>query len=185
MKLELTIAETKEIIKIIQKRPEELFEMIRLDVKESVGKYLTAVMEADLTDFRGRESYARVAGNDKYRNGGYDRSFTLKNIGEVKVKVPRDRAGEFKTSALPRSQQYESEISRDLAIMFLGGMSARTLSLLSERLIGRKISPAQISSANGRSGICRKNRSNIFSWMAYVSICVWKRASKMFLFLRP
>ncbi|KIE18533.1 hypothetical protein DS62_09885, partial [Smithella sp. SC_K08D17] len=148
MKLEVSVAEIGEIIKIIEKRPEELFEMIRLDVKENVGKYLTAVMEADLTDFMGRESYARVAGNDKYRNGSYDRSFTLKNIGEVKVKVPRDRAGEFKTSVLPRGQQYENEISRDLAIMFLGGMSTRTLSLLSERLIGRKISPAQISSAN-------------------------------------
>ncbi len=148
MKLEVSVAEIGEIIKTIQRQPEHLFEMIRLDIKESVGKYLTAVMEADLTDFMGRGSYVRVAGNDKYRNGSYDRSFTLKNIGEVNVKVPRDRAGEFKTSVLPRGQQYENEISRDLAIMFLAGMSTRTLSLLSERLIGRKISPAQISSAN-------------------------------------
>ena len=148
MKLEVTVAEIGEIIKTIQKQPEQLFEMIRLDIKESVGQYLTAMMEAELTQFMGREPYVRVAGNVKQRNGSYDRSFTLKNIGEVEVKVPRDRAGEFKTVVLPRSKQYEDEISRDLGLLFLGGVSTRTLSMISERLIGRKISPAEISSAN-------------------------------------
>jgi len=120
MKLEVTVAEIGEIIKTIQKQPEQLFEMIRLDIKESVGQYLTAMMEAELTQFMGREPYERIAGNGKQRNGFYDRSFTLKNIGEVQVKVPRDRAGEFKTVVLPRSKQYEEEISRDLGLLFLG-----------------------------------------------------------------
>ena len=148
MKLEVTVAEIGEIIKTIQKQPEQLFEMIRLDIKENVGQYLTAMMEAELTQFMGREPYVRVAGNEKQRNGFYDRSFTLKNIGEVQVKVPRDRAGEFKTVVLPRSKQYEEEISRDLGLLFLGGVSTRTLSMISERLIGRKISSAEISNAN-------------------------------------
>lgn len=148
MKLEVTVAEIGEIIKTIQKQPEQLFEMIRLDIKESVGQYLTAMMETELTQFMGRAPYERIVGNSKQRNGFYDRSFTIKNIGEVQVKVPRDRAGEFKTVILPRSKQYEEEISRDLGLLFLGGVSTRTLAMMSERLIGRKISPAEISNAN-------------------------------------
>jgi hypothetical protein len=45
----------------------------------------------------------------------------LKNIGEVQVKVPCDRAGEFKTVVFPRSKQYEEEISRDLGLLLGGG----------------------------------------------------------------
>jgi putative transposase len=148
MKLEVTVAEIAEIFKVIQERPEELFEMIRLDVRDSIGKYLTTMMEAELTQFMGREAYVRVADNEKHRNGSYNRSFTMKNIGEVQVKVPRDREGGFKTSVIPRSKQYEDEIGRDLGVLFLGGVSTRTLSMISERLIGRKISPAEISSVN-------------------------------------
>jgi putative transposase len=81
MKLEVTVAEIADIIKVIQERPGQLFEMIRLDVRDTVGKYLTAMMAAELTQFIGREVYVRVSGNEKRRNGSYNRSFTLKNIG--------------------------------------------------------------------------------------------------------
>jgi len=64
------------------------------------------------------------------------------------VNVPRDRKGEFKTSIIPRSKQYEEEVARDFSIMFLAGISTRTLSMLSERLIGRRVSAAEISSVS-------------------------------------
>lgn len=70
-----------------------------------------------------------------HRNGTYDRSFTLKGIGEVQVNVPRDR-------------QYEKEISRYLSLLFLTAISTRTLSMVSWRLIRRQISPAEVSAAN-------------------------------------
>ena len=40
MKLEITVNEVTEIFKVIQQRPEQLFEMIRLDIKEVVGDSL-------------------------------------------------------------------------------------------------------------------------------------------------
>jgi putative transposase len=49
---------------------------------------------------------------------------------------------------IPRSKQYEEEVARDFSILFLAGVSTRTLSMISERLIGRRISPAEISSAS-------------------------------------
>ena len=75
----------------------------------------------------------------------YDRKYTLKGIGPVNIKVPRDRKGDFKTEVIPRSKQYEDTIREDLGVMFLAGISTRTLSLVSERLIGRKISSGEVS----------------------------------------
>ena len=62
--------------------------------------------------------------------------------------MPRDRHGEFKTHVIPRSKRYEDEIRQDLSFMFLTGVSTRTLSMISTRLIGRKISLTEVSNAN-------------------------------------
>ncbi|MBN2514602.1 MAG: IS256 family transposase [Deltaproteobacteria bacterium] len=148
MKLEVSVPELVEVFKEIQKQPEQIFEMIRLDVREIVGDYITAMMGAELTCFLGREPYVHGTGDINHRNGSYGRNFTLKGIGKVAVKVPRDRKGEFTTRVIPRSKQYEKEISRDLSLMFLTGISTRSLSMISKRLIGRRISHTQISTAN-------------------------------------
>ena len=147
MKMEISVSEAMEMINEIRQQPEGLFEMIRTNVKETVGQYLSGLMETELTAFLGRERYERVEGEGNHRNGSYGRNFTMKGIGEVAVQVPRDRRGAFRTQVLPRSKQYEDVLREDLCTMFLAGVSTRTLSLLSERLIGRKISPMEVSNA--------------------------------------
>ena len=117
MKLEVTVSEIADIFKEIQERPGQLFEMIRLDIREVVGKYLTTMMNAELTHYLGRDPYVRVSGAVNHRNGSYGRGFALKGVGEVHVDVPRDRKGEFKTSVIPRSKQYEEEVARDFSIL--------------------------------------------------------------------
>jgi len=52
--LEITVSEVAEIFKEIQERPSRLFEMIRMDIREVVGKYLTELMNVELTHFLGR-----------------------------------------------------------------------------------------------------------------------------------
>jgi len=148
MNIEISVPEVVSVFKEIQVQPEKVFEMIRLDVREMVGKYLSEVMNAELTHFLGRKPYERNEKETNYRNGSYARNFTVKGIGEVSVKVPRDRNGEYDTRVIPRSKQYEDEIRRDLCLMFLGGVSTRTLAVMSSRLIGRKISHTEISQAN-------------------------------------
>ena len=148
MKLEVTVPEVLELIKEIKNHSGNLFEMIRVNVKETVGRYLSELMDSELTEFLGRDRYERIEGKANHRNGSYGRHFTLKGIGEVDVKVPRDREGEFETQVIPRSKQYEDELRRDLCVMFLSGISTRTLSMMSERLLGRKISSTEVSKAS-------------------------------------
>ena len=148
MKMEISVAEVMELINEIRQGPQSLFEMIRANVKESVGQYLSELMETEMTGFLGRDRYERAEGESNHRNGSYSRKFAMKGIGEVGVKVPRDRRGEFSTQVLPRSKQYEDALREDLCAMFLGGVSTRTLALMSERLIGRRISPMEVSNAS-------------------------------------
>ena len=148
MKIEVSVPEVVHIFKEIRKGPEKLFKMIRVEMKETVGEYLSKLMDAELTLFLGRDRYERVEGETNHRNGSYGRNFTLKGIGKVDVEVPRDRDGAFKTQVIPRSKRYERELRQDLSMMFLTGVSTRTLSMISKRLIGRKISPTEVSNAN-------------------------------------
>ena len=148
MKVEISVPEVVSIFNEIQEKPENIFKMIRVEVRENVGQYLSKLMDMERTQFLGRERYEHGQGEVNHRNGSYPRNFTLKGIGEVQVEVPRDRKGEFETQVIPRSKRYENEIRQDLSLMFLTGMSTRTLSMMSERLIGRKISASEVSNAN-------------------------------------
>lgn len=148
MKVEISVPEVVSIFKEIQGQPEKLFAMIRSDIRDSVGQYLSELMNAEMTHFLGRDRYERICGEINHRNGSYGRKFALKGIGQVAVKVPRDRKGKFETRVIPRSKRYEDELRQDLSFLFLTGISTRSLSMISNRLIGRKISHGQISNAN-------------------------------------
>ena len=148
MKVEISVPEVIQIFNEIEKQPERLFEMIRVDVRENVGIYLSELMNIELSHFLGRAPYERKHDNRNHRNGSYDRSFTLKGIGEVKLKVPRDREAEFKSRIIPRSKRYEDSLMQDICMMFLTGISTRSLSMISNKLIGRKISATEVSNAS-------------------------------------
>jgi putative transposase len=148
MKIEVSVPEVVSLFKEIQTQPEQLFDLIRADVRHSVGQYLSEMMQVELTQFLGREPYERTDDDANHRNGAYHRHFTLKGIGSVDVQVPRDRQGDFQTQVIPRSKRYEDQLRQDLCAMFLSGISTRTLSMLSKRLIGRSVSPTEVSNAN-------------------------------------
>ena len=148
MKLGINVPEVIDIFKEINGQREELFEMIRADIRETLGEYLSRLMEVELTHFLGRKPYERIQGETNHRNGSYGRNFTLKGIGEVGINVPRDRKGKFKTHVIPRGKQYEDTLCQDLCLMFLTGISTRSLSMISKKLIGRRISAGEISNVN-------------------------------------
>jgi len=148
MKVEISVPEVLSIFNEIQEQPEKIFKMIRVEIRDNVGQYLSKLMDMERTQFLERERYEHGQGDVNHRNGSYDRSFTLKGIGEVQVEVPRDRKGEFKTQVIPRSKRYEDELRQDMSLMFLTGVSTRTLSMISTRLIGRKISATEVSNVN-------------------------------------
>jgi putative transposase len=145
VKVEISVTEMVQVFKEIQGQPEKILEMVRADMPQAVGGYLSEIMRLELTRFLGRQPYERAENESNHRNGSYPRRFTLKGIGEVPVQVPRDRKGEYQTHVIPRSKQYEEELRQDIAVMFLSGVSTRTLAMISHRLLGHKISSGEVS----------------------------------------
>ena len=74
MKHVVSLPELEEVFKEIHKQPEQIFEMIRLDVREIGGDYMTVMIGAELTHFPGRELYARSQRGVNHRNGPYGRA---------------------------------------------------------------------------------------------------------------
>ena len=82
MKVKISLPEVVSLFKEIQHHPEKLFKMIRMDMQEKVGEYISKPVEVELTHFLCREPYEQKGEEDpNYRNGSYDRSFTFKVIG--------------------------------------------------------------------------------------------------------
>jgi len=69
----------------------------------------------------------------------------VKGLGKLAIKVPRDRKGNYKTDILEKYQRTETALKEDAAIIYLMGTSTRGLELISKRLLGDKISHAQVS----------------------------------------
>ena len=59
MRVEISVPEVVDIFKEIRERPEEPFEMIRADIRQSVGDYLSSMMGVELSHFLGQGRYQR------------------------------------------------------------------------------------------------------------------------------
>jgi putative transposase len=145
VKVEISVSEVIQVFKELQEQPGKILEIVRVEMPKAVGDYLSEMMKLELTRYLGRQPYERLEVKPNHRNGAYPRSFALKGLGEVAVKVPRDRKGEYQTRVIPRSKQYEDELRQDIAVMFLSGVSTRTLAMISQRLIGHRISAGEVS----------------------------------------
>jgi transposase-like protein len=86
--------------------------------------------------------------NDNHRNGLRSRRLTLKGLGTLGLRIPRDREGTYGTDLVPDRIQYDLRIEQDLQMLLLGGASTRTVELMSERLFGRRPSSGEVSQAN-------------------------------------
>jgi putative transposase len=139
---------TKESFKAVMADPAQLFSMMELDFREIAQQTLNAMLRQELTAFLGRDIYSRRGDEKNHRNGYYDRKFAVKNLGELAVKVPRDRKGEFETELLERYQRYDQRLKRDVCMMFLSGCSTRGIALMSQAILGRSISRSEVSEVN-------------------------------------
>lgn len=143
------VSELKSFVQNLPQIKDQIFELMQLDIRKASSEYLGMLMNMELALFLGRDRYERKGSvsttSRNYRNGFYQRTFAIKNIGDLSIRVPRDRLGEFKTSVLPKYDRIDSAIKSDAVLMYFLGMSTRSLSLISTRLFGRKISHSLLS----------------------------------------
>ncbi len=149
LNLSLDLSEVRNFAKNLPVMKENIFEIMNLDTKRIAKDFIETMMSAEISLFLGREKYQRQnlvsVTSRNYRNGCYNRSFCIKGIGQIEMRVPRDRRGEFQTSIIPKFERIDDRIKQDCLLLYLTGLSTRTLEMLSTRLFGRKISKSEIS----------------------------------------
>ena len=65
MKVEISVSEVAQVFKEIQEQPEKVLEMLRADMPQAVGGYLSEIMSLELTKFLGRQPYERAEEESK------------------------------------------------------------------------------------------------------------------------
>jgi putative transposase len=151
LKVQLSIPEMKAQMQAIQEMaldPVATLSSLVANLRSGFEQWLSDLMQAELVLHLGRDPYERRPGPTNHRNGYRSRQFTLKGLGTLQLRIPRDRDGGFRTRMVPERIQYDPRIEQDLQMLFLGGASTRTVELMSERLFGRRLSAGEVSAAN-------------------------------------
>lgn len=155
LQLSVNLPELRQMAKNIpQLGANGVMDLMKLDIKSQATDFINGLMDCEFELFLGRDKYERVSGVEiserHLRNGHYQRTFAVKGLGRLNVKVPRDRQGKYQTKVLEPYKRNEASIEEDVAVLYLLGQSTRSLSLISERLLGTKISAGKVSECSGR-----------------------------------
>jgi transposase-like protein len=142
MKLVVKVHDVVELVKRFEASPTTAMREVGEHVRHGAKEVLERVMDAEIALFLGQDAEAR-----NKRNGYVARTFVFKGLGAIEVRVPRDRAGRFETKVVPSSRRYDEALEKDLALLHLAGLSTRTLSHVSQRILGLSVSPQEVSNA--------------------------------------
>jgi len=113
-------------------------------LRELVQRTVQQVLEAEMTGFLGAGTYERNGERRGWRNGYKPRTLKTR-VGELELMVPKDRDGEFQTELFERYQRSEKALVLAMLEMYVGGVSTRKVSAITEALCGLEVSKSQVS----------------------------------------
>lgn len=106
-------------------------------------------LEAEFTRFLGAAPHERTAERRGWRNGARERTLVTR-VGTLRLRVPRDRAGEFQPALFERYRRSEQAFVLALAEMYVQGVSTRKVSAVVEQLCGTTVSASTVSACTQR-----------------------------------
>lgn len=114
-------------------------------IKSAIVLVLNEFMEKERDEFLHAAPYERAVERRDYRNGYYDREL-LMSIGNITLKVPRTRNGEFSTSVFEKYARCDQALVLSMLEMVINGVSTRKVTNIVEQLCGKNVSKSFISS---------------------------------------
>ena len=117
-------------------------------MKEMFRDVIEQVMEVEMDDELGRERCQRSAEPEgqvrNYRNG-YSKKTVKTQLGEVEIKVPRDRQGNYEPKIIGKYDRNAEGMEEKILALYACGMSQRDISEQIKELYGVEISPELVS----------------------------------------
>jgi putative transposase len=119
-------------------------------MKEMFKDVLQQVMECELDNKLGYEKSKRISDNSEtavsknYRNG-YSQKTIKSQLGEVQVKIPRDRIGEYEPQIIEKYNRNADGMEEKILSLYSCGMSQRDITEQIKNLYDVEISPELVS----------------------------------------
>lgn len=114
-------------------------------IKSAVVLVLNEFMEKERDDYLKAAPYERAVERRDYRNGYYEREL-LMSIGNIALKVPRTRNGEFSTTVFEKYARCDQALVLSMLEMVVNGVSTRKVTNIVEQLCGKNVSKSFVSS---------------------------------------
>ena len=114
-------------------------------LKQSFGKVIQSMLEEEMNEYLGHEKYEYSKENKtNYRNGSSTKK-VKSNLGELEIKIPRDRNGEFEPIIVPKHSRDISNIEQQIINLYSMGTSTREISNYIEEMYGFSVSAEMVS----------------------------------------
>lgn len=113
--------------------------------RQKLQQAVNDLLESELTAFLGYNPYERDGWNTgNSRNGAYYRKVDTQ-FGQIEIKVPRDRNGEFHQHTMPDYKRYTDVLEQTVIKLYSKGVTTREIADLIEKMYGGYYSPAMVS----------------------------------------
>ena len=119
-------------------------------MKDMFKDILQEVMECELSDELGYEKSERTSNDEcgkkskNYRNG-YSKKTVKTQMGELEIKVPRDRNGEYEPKIISKYNRNADGMEEKILSLYACGMSQRDIAEQIKNLYDVEISPELVS----------------------------------------
>lgn len=113
-------------------------------LKMAIGNFLQRILDEQFKGVVNANPFERTFERRGYRNGSYDRNLKTR-VGNVHLRVCRDREGQFKPELFEQYQRSEKALVLGVMEMYLKGVSTRKVQEVIEPLCGFNISKSQVS----------------------------------------
>jgi putative transposase len=140
IKIEVNLSEVTRAVEEFRSNKLKALEALTKEVKGAVSRFFNQLLHAEMSLFLGRPDQE----NNK-RNGYYERSYALKGIGSLQIRMPTDRKHEFRSEILPSHERMDPRLKNDLALLHLAGISTRMVGMISRKLLGVEVSTDTVS----------------------------------------
>ena len=135
IKLEIRLHEIPKAIHAFKVSRKKALDLFTEEIRTAVSSGFNQLLNSEVEMFLG----APEQGDNK-RNGYHpERDYTLKGVGTIRVRIPKDRLGRYESAIIPAKERVDPRIKAEAAMLQLAGLSSRTLAMMSKRLLGVEI----------------------------------------------
>jgi transposase-like protein len=113
-------------------------------LRSVVEKLVQASLNAEIERHLQARPYERTSGRRGHRNGYKARRIKTR-VGELELRLPQSRDGEYQTQLFGRYQRQEAALLTTIAEMYVQGVSTRRVARIMEKLGGFQVSAATVS----------------------------------------